>query len=58
MKCDTSGFAYARDDRVELCPKCQKALDDFMNFSGKDNTSKIQEKTIPPEGKKKGWFRK
>lgn len=51
MRRDT-GIGYAYDDRVELCPKCQKALDDFMNFSGKDGTSKTQEKTIPSEGKK------
>ena len=52
VKHGISGMGYACDDRAELCPKCQKALDDFMNFSGKDDTSKTQEKTIPPEGKK------
>lgn len=57
MKRVTSGLVCAGNDRVELCPKCQKDLDDFMSFSGKDDTSKTQEKTIPPEGKK-GWFRK
>lgn len=58
MRRDPRGIGYIYDDRVELCPKCQKALDDFMNFSGKDDTSKTQEKTIPTEGKKKGWFRR